>query len=354
MQTHRVPLLSLLVTFNLLGCAGVLQAQKDFKGVRPPNPEVHRPAPSASRRSAGKPGKLPLSDQIEATLAEGNKLHDEAQEASAPPEAYRENFRPAEVEYRKVLALNPNEPRGFYGLGNALTGQGRYAEAEAAYRQALLLNPGYLEVYLGLGNMARYGGEGDPIEYYKKAISLKPDFDKAYIAIGRLYTISDRAAQAIPWFEEAIRHKPSSSEAYIELGSVLSWLNRYDEAIRQYQQVIRLGDVNGYSSLAELYSGQKRYAEAIAVAQQWIKFKPSNDAYSELGAIYEKQNSYPQAIAAYQQGVRLEPNNEEGHYALGSAYLQMKNRTGAMKEYRELKRLKSDLAEMLLDDMKQE
>lgn len=357
MSTHRLRLFLLVAFLILFGGASVLRAQEDFKGVRPPNPEVRRISrPAPDRRANVKQPKPTVNEQIEAALQDGNMISDEADRAEAPPEMRRENFRPAEEEYRKVLALNPREARGYYGLGNALTGQDRFAEAEQAYSQALNLNPQYAEVYFGLGNLsqAKGGSDAETMAFYKKAISLKPDFDHAYLAIGFRYEMSKQESEAMTWYQDAIRHKPDSGPAYVRLASLYAGQKRYPEAIEQYKQAIRFRDRDGYVHLASLYGELKRFPEAIEVFQQWIRFKPSEEAYALLASLYEELERYPEAVAAYQQAVRLEPDNEYARYQLGLAYLKVKNKSAAMKQYRELKKLESPFADELLEEINKE
>jgi tetratricopeptide (TPR) repeat protein len=351
MAKHRIQFIWLVVTVVLSGSASSLRAQEGFKGERrPPNPEVHRPPRAPTTARAGvKQTEPTTTDPIEAALERGNKLTDEARHMDAPPELYRNNFRPAEAEYRKVLALNPNEARGYFGLGNALAGQARYDEAEAAYGHALLLNPRYVEVYLGLGDLPH--SEQMTIDYYKKAISIKPNFIQAYISIAEYYTFRQRESEAIPWYQEAARQKPDSGPGFTQLGSVLDYLKRYEEAIQQYKEAIRLRDVGAYAGLASVYQELKRYPEAIAVYKQWIRFKPSGDAYEQLGDLYDGLERYPEAVAAYQQMVRLEPDNDDYHHTLGLAYLKVKNKRGAMKEYLKLKKAEHPLADDLLEEI---
>lgn len=356
MDRHHLRLMLFLAPLIFLGSASVVCAQRDFKGARPPNPEVRRASRASTDRSA-KVNQLGarISQQIEEALERGNKLVDQVDNliGDAPPEAIREAYRPAEQEYRRVLALNPREERGFYGLGNALAGEDRYAEAEQAYRQALRLRPRYAEPYYGLGNLSlnQEHPEAETIGFYKKAISLKPDFDLAYVSIGDLLGLSGRESEAMTWYQNAIRHKPDSGLAYLSLGILYREQKRYSEAIEQLKQAIRFHNELGYTNLAYLYEEQKRYPEAVAVYQQWIRFKPSQPAYSSLGLLYKRMERYAEAVEAFRHAVLLEPDDESDRYELGLAYLKINNKGAAREQYSALKKLESGLADDLLKEI---
>src|SRR6266498_2616941 len=90
----------------------------------------------------------------------------------------------AEVAFRRVIDLKPNDPVAYTNLGNALWHQNKRDEAVGAYRKALALKPDLAEAhyfhYL-LGKALYDKGDLDgAIAEYRKAIQLKEDYPEAH------------------------------------------------------------------------------------------------------------------------------------------------------------------------------
>jgi tetratricopeptide (TPR) repeat protein len=328
----------------LTGHASFVAAQKEFKSEPPPNPEVHhrtrpivtRPvhhtAGGVSRPAAKQPPGEEINEEVEDAIERGNKLSDEAysleSEVDVVPEAYEEKYKLAEPHYRRAIALAPKDPRGYYGLGNALAGQGREAEAEQAYKQALRLRPDYAEVYYGLGMLSGSpdpfeGSDQEAIDYFQKAIRLKPDFDRAYDALGTTYDIHQRYSEALAAYQDGIRHRPDSELLHRDLGDLYEKLERHVEAVEEYRQAIRL--------------------------------KPEDDdAYMSLGEAYEKLGRDQEAIGVYNQVIQFDlPKAADAHLSLGKLYLKMNNPEAATKEYQALREMGPDYS-FFADELQEE
>jgi hypothetical protein len=86
----------------------------------------------------------------------------------------------AEAAYRRVLAINPDQPMALNNLGLVLFTRGRQEEGLSQIRAALRVKPDYPEAWrnLGvlLGNQGRFAEAVAPLT---EAVRLKPDFTEA-------------------------------------------------------------------------------------------------------------------------------------------------------------------------------
>ncbi|NMG60177.1 tetratricopeptide repeat protein, partial [Geitlerinema sp. P-1104] len=64
----------------------------------------------------------------------------------------RQQYERANISYQAALALEPNSPEIYNGLGELLFAMGYLDRAVAAWRQAIALDPGYGEALTNLGN----------------------------------------------------------------------------------------------------------------------------------------------------------------------------------------------------------
>src|SRR5258708_24421464 len=128
----------------------------------------------------------PLDDRVEEAIEKGDKARDE------------KNFSEAESQYRRALALNPNEARAYYGLGNTFFDQENYDDAVAAYKEATRLKADYAEAFNDLGFVyAKQKHYGEAIENYRRAIAVKPDLLAGYDNLGNAYSEQQKFSEAV-------------------------------------------------------------------------------------------------------------------------------------------------------------
>jgi Ca-activated chloride channel homolog len=90
-----------------------------------------------------------------------------------------ENFQEAELNYRKALEQNQNNPKALYNLASSLYKQGRYDEAANildGLAQMPLSDDEKADVYHNLGN-ANVNNQKikEGVEAYKNSLRLRPD-----------------------------------------------------------------------------------------------------------------------------------------------------------------------------------
>ena len=278
--------------------------------LRPKNPPVNEAAAArAERASRGRSRPASISDQIELAIKRGNRAVSNLE------------LIIAEKWYRRALALNPNEPRGYFGLGDVYwfwSGQDRWAEARNAY---------------------------------KEAIRLKPDYAEAYFALAQGYYIRGgrEQSEAIEPFKQALRLDPNNYMANYDLGNIYFSQKRYDDALEQFQRMVQLKpNWDAYHMIGKIHAVQERYDAAIKAYKQSLGLASNTAAQFDLGIVYFQQRKYSEAIEQFKNSIRLKISPAESHYNLGLVYLYSGNKSAAKEQYEALKQLKSDYASELL------
>jgi tetratricopeptide (TPR) repeat protein len=173
------------------------------------------------------------------------------------------------TEYRRAIKLRPNYPDAYIGLTRAYSERGDIEEAIKALQNAKRLRPSNPEVSAVEGRVLKDGGEEEKaIAVFKRAITQGKGFQpEAHTGLGLLY--KDRAENAggsgdyeteAANYEQAIKHL---AVAVQQLGSA-------PDAIIVYQL------------LGLIYERQKRYKEAIALYEEFLRIFPNT---SEAGAV---------------------------------------------------------------------
>ena len=179
--------------------------------------------------------------------------------------------------YRKVVKLKPTHVEAAIGLARILSDAGDFEAANSAIRSALKIAPGNAEAAAVDGRIQKLSGdEVKAIAAFKRAIALGGGFQpEAYTGLAMLY--HDRADVA-------------GSE-----GDTAGEERNFTESARNF-------------ALAAKQLGTGTDAPTI---------------YQLLGLVYEKQKKYKEAIALYESFLRFFPNSPEAT-AVASFIVQLK------------------------------
>jgi tetratricopeptide (TPR) repeat protein len=184
-------------------------------------------------------------------------------------------------------------------------------KAAEAYRNAIKLRPGYERAYIGL---ARVLSEADDLEGAKKAIRelrrTHPASAEASAIEGRIYKDAGDEAKAIAAFKRAIAEgKGFQPEAYTGLGLL------YKEKAEGFGGA---GDFNNETA------SYNEAAKNLKIALKQLSGAPDASViYQLLGLVYERQKKYNEAIAIYEEFLKLFPDSNDAP-AVQSFIVQIK------------------------------
>jgi hypothetical protein len=95
---------------------------------------------------------------------------------------------------------------------------------------------------------------------------------------------------------------------------------------------------------------KEEYEKALPYFLEAVKKDPRDpNAYFQIGYCNAQLGVYKDAVKAYEQAISLKPDFVMAHLLLGLTYVQLRDREGAVKEYRALKDLHRGYAKYLLD-----
>ena len=186
-------------------------------------------------------------------------------------------------------------------------------EAEAAYRKAIELDPNYNWAWIQLGRLMQKLGRYEEAEAaYRKAIELDPNYNWAWIQFGALMQKLRRYEEAEAAYRKAIELDPSYDWAWVKLGDLLQNLERFEEAEAAYRKAIELdpGDTWAWVQLGRLLQEVDLFEEAEGAYRKAIELDPGyNWARVNLGRLlHEKLERFVEAEAAYRKAIELDPS----------------------------------------------
>jgi tetratricopeptide (TPR) repeat protein len=276
-------------------------------------------------------------------------MNDDASRYSAAKDLLRQS-RPVEAEraLRAILDGNPRHGEARCDLGIALMLQKRVGEAVGAFEAALTIAPDLPPALEALGRI--YGEIGRPADALKcidrllailpvslaahvhhtmrgwallrlgrvqeaaaafeTALSLRPDFGRAWEILGIVNGQLGRSTEALGCFERLCALSPRSASAYNYRGMALVELYRFEEAVASFREALRLDPKFAPSlvAMADPLSTLGRHEEALAAYEDALKIAPQN-AQAELGRgdILQILGRIDEAVAAYRRVIALAP-----------------------------------------------
>jgi len=184
----------------------------------------------------------------------------------------------AEVEYRRVLAIEPMDDDSINALAALLIEQRRFAEArpliEAASRSSGKPMAKVNVALLALGE----GRLEDAVDAAAKAVAAFPDDAFARFSLGKVLTAMSDHAAAIEAYGQAIRLDPNHVAARNNLATALARSGRHDEAISAFRAVLAIDpeSLAARRNLALSLEEAGRTAEAIAAWRAVLARQPDD------------------------------------------------------------------------------
>jgi serine/threonine-protein kinase len=186
---------------------------------------------------------------------------------------YDYDWEGAKADYRRAIAMNPNDPVAHSYYGQYLSVMGRHEEALQEVIRAKELDPLDLSIRLSLANRYLYNNECDKAEaVMQEMLSMDSTFAFTYLVLGRLREEEGR-------FDEAIRHIQKAGtlgEAFYseqELAPVLARSGKTEEARRMLADMIRQSEMG--------------YQRQVVIAATYLALGERDSSFYWLDKAYE-------------------------------------------------------------------
>ena len=181
-----------------------------------------------------------------------------------------------------------------YQAGLRLSAEGRHAEAIAQYEAALAVQPDDAKVLFALGNTAHALGLAAPAEqFFRRVLALEPERKEALVNLANLLRSMGQFDAAIALLAPALAREPQSPELQLTLGSAFREKGEALEAKAHYQAALdaRPGYVPALANLADMLCDEGARAEARTLYDQALKAEPKNAQLRLNRAILHLLNS---------------------------------------------------------------
>ncbi len=225
---------------------------------------------------------------------------------------YAQTFESLTAPLEDMIKMAPDDPTGYYELGNVYDELSRYTEATNYFEQALERDSTLADAHFKLGLIYHRKGQHEKAVYHlERAAQYQTQFNRVYFRLGEILYLLQRYPDAEVQFKMAIEKEPN----YL--------IPRYHLGLSQLAQ--------GHTETAQ--ATLEKYAElTIDDARPHI----------QLGNIYKQKNEIQKAIAAYQKAIEISIVETEAHYNLAYLYIDQNEYAKAVQHLKTVLRLQPD------------
>jgi Flp pilus assembly protein TadD len=218
----------------------------------------------------------------------------------------KEQFAEAIPEWKKTMALSPDEPKVYYNLGVCYAHLGQYDEAIPQFEKALQLHADDADTNTNLAiTLVKSGKPEEAIPHFQKALELRPGDAQSYSNLGGLMAESGQLEGAIAQFRKALDIDPSDADAHNNLAVALVNANRPEEAIPHFERAVILnpGSRDYRYNLARVLLNQGQLPEAIAQLEKVPS--PDSSVLATLASAYAKAGRFADALPVARHALDL-------------------------------------------------
>jgi tetratricopeptide (TPR) repeat protein len=246
--------------------------------------------------------------------------------ARAAAATERRDFAEAEVEWLRVIALDPRSAPAFYNLGLVYYLEYKYPEAEAKLRRALEYDPSFANARVLLGaSLVRQARIKEAIPELERTLKsrLDPAAERtARLALYDALFIRGDYGRAVEVLKPLAAKYPNDTDLLYDLGE--AYLQLAAESLERIAEIDPLS-YRAHQLLAESLGKQGRYQEAIREYQDALQKKPDlPGVHYEIGLLYRVYENNPagdeQALHEFEAELKINPFHAGSEYRLGRIY----------------------------------
>ena len=255
------------------------------------------------------------------------------------------HYDKAVEEFKKVIAIDPNNIKANLKLASLMFDDFNYKEAADYLNKVLTTDPSDNLAQTMMGLVYYNTVQIDKAkEQFQRAITSSDTNIIARIGLASCYMADKNPDDAIKTLEEILKIKPDHSVTYVALGNIYAEKKDYTNALAKFTKALEINQsleyVNVYIALT--YLGMKEDTKAFELLDKTTGSsdpKAAAAAYVVIGMFETATKDFYGAIDIFEKAKKLQPDNHYIHYQLGMLYSLKGDVTSAISEYKEAIRL---------------
>ena len=154
------------------------------------------------------------------------------------------------AHFEQALALEPDDPKVLFALGNTACQMGQVGVAEQFYRRVLSQDPCRIEAIVNLSNLLRAGGQFDAaIALLIPAVAREPKNPELQLTLGSAWRERGDLERAKRHYQAALTYRPDYPLALANLADLLCDEGERDVARNLYDKALKAEPGNAQARL---------------------------------------------------------------------------------------------------------
>ncbi|MBL8630847.1 MAG: tetratricopeptide repeat protein [Rhodospirillaceae bacterium] len=200
----------------------------------------------------------------------------------------RGEIAPAEMLYRRVLAMQPRNFDALHMLAVVGYSTNNIEPALALFEKARAIKPRDFGLMVNYGAALKKNKQyQEALECYDIALAQKPDlFEAVHNKASCLFELED-VDGALALYQRCLDLKPNDSEILRGIGNCYRVKDRWQEAIEWYERgtVANPKDAANYVSIAQVCRDRGWLATSLAMCDKALQLDPRSEAALTIGSL---------------------------------------------------------------------
>jgi tetratricopeptide (TPR) repeat protein len=187
------------------------------------------------------------------------------------------------ANYRRTLAITPDQIDALEAIAKILTARGQHAEAVATYDRAIALAPRYVDLYQARAEARQEIDDLDgAVRDYDRILELVPGRTDARYYRAHCHRAADRTDLALRELAAIVALEPDNGLYRASYGNALGESGAMEEALVQLDRAVELlpDDAAAYSARSAVLTALGRPERALADLDRAIALDPGEGTYA--------------------------------------------------------------------------
>lgn len=250
----------------------------------------------------------------------------------------------ADAELTAILRADPGDVHALNLLGILRAQQSRISEAEEFFKKAISIQPDFASAQAGLGLVYLQMGQDDlAIPPLQQALKLDPGREDAQRALVNIWRSQAHVAANSGDLEKALavlisarKLSPDDADLQFDFGMVALRMSLFPDAVDAFKQTLRLrpDDASALYGLGRAQIALAKFDDAEQSFAHYIQLRP-NDASGHYawGFVLQALQRTVEARDEYEKSIAIQPQQTESYYQLGVIELDTGDLHAAARQF---------------------
>lgn len=154
-------------------------------------------------------------------------------------------YSQAEIELKRLEAVDANNPQIHHKLGNLYKRWGKYDLAENHYLKAIKIAPDYYLAFDDLAELYKRKGEYEKaLRVFFKSLEINPEDPDVLYEVGEILVRQNKPLEAAPYFEASLKINPKHHLSAVKLGDIYLAIGDIGNAKAMYEKALSISPEN--------------------------------------------------------------------------------------------------------------